>query len=179
MPGLIKVNTFVSIGFNDCLYFLGYDLQFMQKAKREPADRRALFDECRKARFRFHDRLLYSEAALTDHSYQYGNYHAALMRLEEDFLPVDRQELEQKLDEEINRQLSGACQPVKAPASSLIRANVRLLAAGNGDCFELSDKNALTEAKRVPFATFDFFQSFLIFYGDDPERVVYLEIGAD
>jgi hypothetical protein len=174
---MIKNNVYVKYGFNDWLYCLIYEIQFIGlPLYDEPFMLSNMFDECRKARFRFENRSLFTEDALADDTFLYGPYHLARLNLNDDFEKISLKQIPEDLGAFIHCNVSPlVSQDDQEKAVSVISAVLDKLLMEETKAFK---SNLIDEQKMAPFAIVDFFQSYLVFHNGKKE-VTYIELGAD
>ncbi len=180
MNRLLILNTYIKIAFSDWLYVLIYDLGTENGLKIDASEKRLfLFDECRKARFRFENKSLYSDEVINDLKYQYGNYHLSEINFNENFKTIPNQILKDSLKDFITRKVHPSVTATeKEKAIKITNDTIKKLVAPGDDTYELDVEDEKTIATTAPFATFDFFKSYLVFKSDN-SKLCYVELGSD
>ena len=176
----MKMTTYIKIGFSDWLYVLVYEIEADLKTETNKPDYSNLFDLARKSRFRFENKSLYSEAALTNMEFQYGNYHSALMCFEDDFVYQEPESIRLNiLNFENNEHFRKISIVEKTKAKIILKPLINNLVTDRDRPYKLHIDSMSVKKKVAPFGKHDFFESYMIFDERQSNRFKYIELGSD
>lgn len=178
----MTTTTFFKTGFYDYLYFIFYEVDIINDTfTREIEDKyEAAITACKFAQFRFENKLMFTEEALTHENYLYGFFHLAKIQFKEDFKQLNQDFLIENITSFLESNISKRVPfNKKSKSINIIKNFLTQMLDYEIEVFELDISNPILNSKRAPFGYGDFFKSYLLFHKGNERIFSYIELGSD